>query len=175
MRTIVALVGSLVLVAGCATMTGERGTAATAELKNARGETVGTANLTEGDGKVRLVVQAKGLTPGPHGIHIHAVGRCEPPAFTSAGGHYNPLGMKHGLESPDGAHAGDLPNLTADANGNASYEATTDRISLREGLLSIFDGDGSALVIHEKGDDQKTDPTGESGGRVVCGVIVPRA
>jgi Cu-Zn family superoxide dismutase len=175
MRTIVALVGGLVLVAGCATMTGGRGPAATAELKNAGGETVGTANLTEEDGKVRLVVQAKGLTPGPHGIHIHAVGRCDPPAFTSAGGHYNPLGKKHGLESPEGAHGGDLPNLTADANGNARYEATTDRVSLREGLLSVFDGDGSAIVIHEKADDQKTDPTGESGGRVVCGVIMSRA
>ncbi|HEV8673991.1 MAG TPA: superoxide dismutase family protein [Methylomirabilota bacterium] len=173
MRMIVVLASSLAL-AGCAAMTGGGAPAATAELKNARGETVGTANLTEQDGKVRLVVQARGLTPGQHGIHIHAVGRCDPPAFTTAGGHYNPLGRKHGLESPEGAHAGDLPNLVADASGNARYEATTDRVTLRDGLLSVFDGDGSAIVVHEKADDQKTDPTGDSGGRVVCGVIVPR-
>ncbi|MBI4010743.1 MAG: superoxide dismutase family protein [Candidatus Rokubacteria bacterium] len=166
-------------LAGCAMAPGGggpgTGPTATADLKNAQGQSVGTATLTGQDGKVRLVVQARGLTPGKHGIHIHAVGRCEPPAFTSAGGHYNPLSRKHGLESADGAHAGDLPNLEADGNGNARYEATTDRITLRDGPLSVFDGDGSALVIHEKDDDQKTDPTGNSGGRVACGVIEKRA
>jgi Cu-Zn family superoxide dismutase len=117
-------------------------------------------------------VQARGLTPGKHGIHIHAVGRCDPPGFTTAGPHYNPLARKHGLDSAEGAHAGDLPNLEADASGNARYEAVTDRVTLREGLVSVFDGDGSALVIHEKADDQRTDPTGDSGARVACGVIV---
>ena len=172
--TLVTLVA--LILAGCA-MTGGGGggggaPTATADLKDARGQSIGIATLTEQDGRVRLVVQAKGLAPGKHGIHIHAIGRCEPPAFTSAGGHYNPLSRKHGLETPDGAHAGDLPNLDADGSGDARYEATTDRITLREGPVSIFDGDGSALVIHEKEDDQKTDPTGNSGGRVACGVIV---
>ncbi len=164
-------------LAGCATVGGGQGAAPTAaaDLKDARGQSIGTASFTERDGKLRLVVQAKGLTPGKHGIHIHAVGRCEPPAFTSAGGHYNPLGAKHGLETAGGPHAGDLPNLEADPSGNARYEATTDRITLRDGLVSVFDGDGSALVIHEKDDDQKTDPTGNSGGRVACGVIEKRA
>jgi Cu-Zn family superoxide dismutase len=170
MKRILSLWSALVL-AGCASMMGGGASGATANLKDARGQTVGVATLTETGGKVRLVVQAKGLSPGKHGIHIHAVGSCEPPAFTSAGGHYNPLARKHGLETPDGAHAGDLPNLEADAGGNARYEATTDRVTLGEGLLSVFDGDGSAIVIHEKDDDQKTDPTGNSGGRVVCGVI----
>jgi Cu-Zn family superoxide dismutase len=170
MRTVPWLIGGLAL-AGCATMMGG-GPGATADLKDARGQSVGTARLSDQDGKVRIQLQAKGLAPGKHGIHVHAVGSCEPPAFTSAGGHYNPLGRKHGLETPDGAHAGDLPNLEADASGNARYDATTDRISLREGLLSVFDGDGSALVIHAKEDDQKTDPTGNSGDRVACGVIV---
>ncbi len=172
MKTILTLVTGLAL-AGCAMMGGQAGGAgqATADLRDARGQSVGTATFTDQDGRVRLVVQARGLTPGKHGIHIHAVGRCDPPAFTSAGGHYNPLGRKHGLETPDGAHAGDLPNLEADASGNARYEATTDRVTVRDGLTSLFDGDGSALVIHAKEDDQKTDPTGNSGDRVACGII----
>jgi len=173
MRTIPWLVGGLAL-AGCATMMGGGAPGATADLKDARGQSIGTATLAEDGGKVRIVVQARGLTPGKHGIHVHAVGSCEPPAFTSAGAHYNPLGRKHGLETPDGAHAGDLPNLEADASGNARYEAVTNRVSLSDGLISVFDGDGSSIVIHEKEDDQKTDPTGNSGGRVACGVIVKR-
>ena len=172
MRTVTSLIGGLALAGGATMMGG--GPSATADLKDARGQSVGTARFTEQGGKVRIELQAKGLTPGKHGIHIHAVGSCEPPAFTSAGGHYNPLGRKHGLETPDGAHAGDLPNLEADASGNARYEATTDRITLQDGLLSVFDGDGSALVIHAKEDDQKTDPTGNSGDRVACGVITKR-
>jgi Cu-Zn family superoxide dismutase len=150
------------------------GPSATADLIDARGERVGTAVLTETAGKVRVVVEVRGLTPGPHGIHIHAVGKCEPPAFTSAGGHYNPLGARHGLESAQGAHAGDLPNLVADATGRARYDVTTTLVTVSDGLVSIVDGDGSALVIHEREDDQKTDPTGNSGGRVACGVLVRR-
>ena len=135
---------------------------------------VGTATLTDDGGQVRLTVEAKGLTPGPHGIHVHAVGKCEAPGFNSAGGHHNPLGKKHGLTSPDGAHAGDLPNLEADASGQARYEARTDRLTLSDGPTSVFDADGSAVVIHASADDQQTDPTGNSGGRVACGVIVRR-
>ncbi|HEV8306824.1 MAG TPA: superoxide dismutase family protein [Methylomirabilota bacterium] len=176
MKRALVLISGLALT-GCAAMGGQtagRTPAAAADLKNAQGQSIGTATLTEQDGKVRIVVQAKGLTPGTHGIHIHAVGRCDPPGFTSAGAHYNPLGRKHGLEAPDGPHAGDLSNLEADQAGNARYEATTDRVTLSDGLLSVFDGDGSAVVIHEKADDQKTDPTGDSGGRVACGVITKR-
>jgi Cu-Zn family superoxide dismutase len=164
----------LIVLAGCATLRGMAGPSATADLIDARGERVGTAVLTETAGKVRVVVEVRGLTPGPHGIHIHAVGKCEPPAFTSAGGHYNPLGARHGLESAQGAHAGDLPNLVADATGRARYDVTTTLVTVSDGLVSIVDGDGSALVIHEREDDQKTDPTGNSGGRVACGVLVRR-
>jgi superoxide dismutase, Cu-Zn family len=159
-------------LAGCATVGTPAGPRAAADLKNAAGQSIGTAAFTEqADGKVRIVVQANGLTPGRHGIHVHAVGRCEPPEFTSAGGHYNPRGARHGLEAADGPHAGDLPNLEADAGGRARYETTTDRVTLREGPASLFDADGSALVIHEKADDQKSDPAGNSGARVACGVI----
>lgn len=143
-----------------------------AELKNARGESVGSAVFREEGGRVRIVVQATGLTPGRHGIHVHAVGRCEPPAFQSAGDHFNPVGKKHGLDNTDGAHAGDLPNLEADANGRTEYVAVTDRLSLVPGATSVFDADGSAVVIHARADDQRTDPSGNSGERVLCGQLM---
>lgn len=175
MKKALTIVGGLAL-AGCAGMmaTGGRAPSATAELIGASGRRVGTATLVEQAGKVRIVVEATGLAPGTHGIHIHAIGRCDPPGFTTAGGHFNPLSRKHGLESPEGAHGGDLPNLVADLSGKTRYEATTDRVTLGDGRLSVFDADGSALVIHEQADDQRTDPTGNSGGRVACGVIVKR-
>lgn len=150
----------------------ERPREAWAELKNAEGQSVGSAVFREEGGRVRIVVQAQGLTPGRHGIHVHAVGRCEPPAFQSAGDHFNPLGKKHGLENPEGAHAGDLPELEADASGSTQYVAVTDRLTLAAGPTSVFDPDGSALVIHAKSDDQRTDPSGNSGDRLLCGQLV---
>jgi Cu-Zn family superoxide dismutase len=163
------VLGSGLILAGCAMMSGEStrpGGRATG------GQTVGTATLTERPGGVRIVVQARGLSPRKDGIHVHAVGSCDPPQFTSAGAHFNPLARKHGLATPEGPHAGDLPNLDAGQGGNARYDVTTEHITLQDGRTSLFDGDGSSLVIHEKEDDQTTDPTGNSGDRVVCGVIV---
>lgn len=149
---------------------GER---AVATLRNAEGRVLGMAIFTQESQGVRISVTVKGLSPGEHGIHIHSVGKCEPPDFLSAGPHLNPTNKKHGLNSPEGPHAGDLPNLTAHDDGSAIYEHVTDRVTLTAGELSLFDADGSALVIHAGPDDQITDPAGNSGARVLCGVLTP--
>ena len=150
-------------------------TTANVELRDPAGAPAGTARLTgDEDGTIHLVVHAERLPPGTHGVHFHAVGSCQrgdSTAFASAGGHHNPLAHKHGLENPDGPHAGDLPNLTVDANGVGHLDTRTARATLRPGPASLFDADGSALVVHAAEDDQKTDPSGNSGARIACGVV----
>lgn len=147
---------------------------ATADLRDPTGGVVGWARFTEdANGILHVNVQVRGLPEGLHGIHIHAVGQCSP-TFAAAGGHHNPLGHDHGLDSPTGAHAGDLPNLVVNGAGNGHLDATSDRATLSVGPVSIFDADGSALVIHFGEDDQVTTPTGNSGSRIACGVISPR-
>jgi Cu-Zn family superoxide dismutase len=149
--------------------------AARATKRNAAGDSGGVAQLTSNDdGAVHLVVNVRGMPAGQHGIHFHAVAACDgaaQPPFGSAGGHHNPLSRQHGLDNADGPHAGDLPNLTVAADGTGSLDAVTPRATLRSGPASLFDADGSALVIHAGADDQKTDPAGNSGARVACGVI----
>ena len=169
-----ALALALVLgAAGCAGIVQPdvRPLTATAELKTVDGRTVGTANLSQVPAGVRVVLDARGLPPGPKGVHIHAVGTCDPPDFNSAGPHFNPDNKKHGLQNPEGPHAGDLSNLTVGADGNGRLESLNDRIALDAGPKSVFDADGAALVIHAAADDFKTDPTGNSGARLACGVI----
>jgi superoxide dismutase, Cu-Zn family len=142
-----------------------------AELKTADGKTVGTANFRQVSGGVVIQVQVKGLTPGLHAIHVHAVGKCEAPKFDSAGAHFNPGQKKHGLKSPDGPHAGDLPNMYVAKDGSGRYATLTDGITLKTGATSVLDADGSALVIHAGFDDDTTDPAGNAGDRAACGVI----
>jgi len=151
---------------------------AAATLADSGGRTVATASLwQEANGLVHVDVQALcagtgcALLPGDHGLHFHAVGSCVAPAFTSAGGHFNPLGKQHGLNNAAGPHAGDAPNLTIDAGGRGRATFTTDRVTLTAGATSLFDSDGSAIVIHSGPDDQMSQPSGNSGGRVACGVL----
>ncbi len=171
MNLLMTVLAALALLAS-ATVALADGGGATAELKNADGDVVATATFTEAAEGVVIEVRAEGLEPGLHGIHIHETGQCEPPDFKSAGGHFNPAEAMHGLENPEGPHAGDLPNLEAGDDGTASYRATTDRVTLGKGGSTLFDADGSALVIHAGEDDQMTDPSGESGDRIACGAIV---
>jgi superoxide dismutase, Cu-Zn family len=144
---------------------------ARAQLQDVQGKVVGTAALSEVSGGVRIALQANGLKPGPHGFHIHTVGKCEPPDFMSAGAHFNPYGRKHGLDNPDGPHAGDFPNLRVGADGTGSLDTTDRRVTLKDGPNSLFQPGGTSLIIHADPDDEKTDPAGNSGARVACGVI----
>ena len=161
-------------VAACAVLPTGRtiGATANAELQNSEGRPVGAALLTQINAGVRIVVDVRGLSPGAKAVHIHETGRCEAPAFSSAGRHFNPDGRQHGLLNPQGPHAGDLPNITIESDGSGRLETTTDRITLGVGSTSVFDGDGSAIVVHGGPDDFLTDPTGNSGARIACGVIV---
>jgi Cu-Zn family superoxide dismutase len=145
---------------------------AKASLKDASGKDVGQVQLIQTPHGVLLKMSLKGVPPGERAFHIHAVGKCEPP-FTSAGGHFNPGSKKHGMEAKEGAHAGDMPNLHIPASGELTIEVANHAISLVKGQAnSVFDADGSAIVIHAGPDDYKTDPTGNAGDRIACGVIV---
>ena len=141
---------------------------------DATGSEIGSVRLVQdAQGLVHVNVKVDGLAAGLHGIHIHAVGSCSGPTFASAGGHYNPLVRQHGLENPNGPHAGDLPNLVVDAEGEGSLNAKTDRVTLTSGVATLLDGDGSAFIIHANPDDQVTDAgNGGSGPRIACAVIV---
>jgi len=175
MRAFVAVVASL-LLAGCASMSVGSGTdnTARAELRNSGGQPVGTATLTQVGGVLRVLVEVQGLPRGAHGVHVHAVGKCDGPDFASAGPHFNPASRQHGALNPQGPHAGDLPNIEVGADGKGRLESTTEMLSLGSGTTSIFDSDGSALVVHAAPDDFRTDPTGNSGARIACGVITKK-
>ena len=142
-----------------------------ADIVNAQGQKIGTAMIRPSDNGVRIDVEVSQLSPGTHGIHIHTVGKCEGPAFASAGGHFNPTSKKHGKENPEGAHAGDLLNIEVGADGTGKASLLAPNAMLGEGPNSLFHEGGTALVIHEKADDYKTDPAGNSGARIACGVI----
>ena len=148
---------------------------AKAVLKSADGKEVGTVVLTETKGGVRLKVTVNDLTPGEHGFHIHAVGKCEPP-FTSAGPHFNPNEKKHGLRSREGHHAGDMRNLKIPASGKLTTTITNKDVTLEKGKPnSLFHDGGTAIVLHAGPDDQLTDPAGNSGDRIACGVVTEEA
>ena len=140
-------------------------------LNDASGKEVGQVQLLQTPHGVLVRVSLKGAPAGDHAFHIHAVGKCEPP-FTSAGPHFNPASHKHGMEAPEGAHAGDMPNLHIPASGELTVEIANPMVSLVKGEAnSVFDADGSAFIVHAGADDYKTDPTGNAGDRLACGVI----
>lgn len=141
------------------------------ELKDAQGKSVGTAVISQKGTGVVLDVRVHDLPPGVHGIHIHQNAKCDPPDFKSAGGHFNPDGKKHGFDNPEGHHAGDMLNLTVDAKGKAKAKLEDRDVTLGDGPHSLFSNGGTALMIHAKADDMKTDPSGNSGDRIACGVI----
>src|SRR5580698_6261575 len=144
-----------------------------ADILDAKGAKVGTATIKAGKDGVQVTVKVTGLPAGDHGIHIHTVGKCEGPAFTTAGGHFNPTSAHHGANNTADPHPhlGDLPNLKVDANGKGSLSFAAKGVTLGEGANSLFHDGGTSLVIHAKADDLMSDPSGNSGDRIACGVI----
>ena len=174
---ILVAMGALALSAcGCEAQAQVPAAAAKAEILDGKGEKIGTAALTElaDGGGVEIAVELSKLPPGPHAIHIHTVGQCHGPDFKSAGGHFNPSKKKHGFLTKEGRHAGDLPNIYVPEKGRATFEFLLPDVKLGPGEGTLRDNNGSALVIHESADDYRTDPAGDSGDRVACGVITAK-
>ena len=167
------LLGVAAVVTGCASAADRAPLSAEATLKDKDGKQVGVATIIETPEGVRVAVTGYRLPPGGHGLHIHAVGRCDPPEFTTAGAHFNPGNKQHGKQNPAGPHAGDLPNLMVAASGEGGIDVTTRAFTLSPGPNSLLGDKGTALVVHANPDDDKTDPTGNSGTRIACGVIAP--
>ncbi|WP_374944678.1 superoxide dismutase family protein [Sphingomonas sp.] len=170
--TITTLAATALVLTGCARgmdtgapMAGGR--TATATLRTADGADAGRATATEVAGGIRFTADIKGLPGGTHGIHVHTVGACDAPGFTTAGGHWNPTAAKHGTMNPQGPHEGDLPNLILGPDGRGTVAATIPGAMMD----ALLDTDGAAIVVHAAADDLMTDPSGNSGGRIACGVF----
>ncbi|MHB8068375.1 MAG: superoxide dismutase family protein [Desulfobaccales bacterium] len=158
----------LLLIWGCGESAGPK---AKATLINAQGQKVGEAQLEDTGQGVKITLKAENLPPGPHAFHIHEKGLCDPPDFMTAGGHFNPFHKQHGMKNPAGPHAGDLPNLVVGADGKETLEAMASQVTLKPGQNSLLQPGGTSLVIHAGSDDYTTDPAGNAGPRIACGVI----
>lgn len=171
MKHVAMMILGLSLV-GCATgQVDRRADSAHAVLRNAQGEEKAQAIATQvGDG-VRISLKASGMAAGTYGVHVHAIGRCEAPDFRSAGAHWNPTSRQHGKDNPQGMHMGDLPNLVVGADGRGSVDYVIAAATLKSGATPMLDPDGASVMIHSTADDYVTDPSGNSGGRIACGVL----
>lgn len=157
-------------------VTAQTSATASSELKDAEGNAVGTAVLTQGSGGVLIDLKVQGLTPGKHGLHLHSMARCDADTgFKSADGHVGLIDGGHGLLNPDGPEPGDLPNIYVGADGTAEMQTFTTLVSLGDGPQNLLDEDGSSILIHEGPDDHESQPIGGSGSRIACGEIVPSA
>lgn len=141
------------------------------EMKDSKGASAGTLTLKETSGGVAVSGKLTGLSAGQHGFHVHQKPACEGPGFQSAGGHFNPTNKHHGAMNPDGSHVGDLGNITADAKGAAKVNTVAKGATLGDGSNSLLANGGTAIVVHAKADDQKSDPAGNAGDRIACGVV----
>jgi superoxide dismutase, Cu-Zn family len=166
MKSFISVLGAVFLLA--ATLPAQT---AKADLADAQGKSVGTADLTQTPEGVRIALTVSGLAPGQHAFHIHNVGKCEGPDFKSAGAHFNPYSKKHGLKNPDGPHAGDMENIEVGPAGMGKAEVVNKQVTLGDGPNSLFHEGGTAIVIHASPDDGVTDPAGNAGARIACGVI----
>jgi Cu-Zn family superoxide dismutase len=144
------------------------------ELSDGMGKSVGTAQLSPAAAGVSIQLNLMNLPPGEHAMHVHTAAKCEGPAFASAGPHLNPDMKHHGLQNPDGPHAGDMPNFTVGADGTAKSTIVAPGVTMGDDAHSVFSNGGTALVIHAKADDMKNDPAGNAGDRIACGVIVKK-
>lgn len=170
----------LAVLCACAPMANEPAYApppiadvAEAVLRDASGAMVGEAYMTQLDQGIRVVLRVEGLPPGVKAAHIHTAGRCDPPDFTSAGGHWNPQGREHGRNNPAGQHMGDMPNIIVGQGGTGLLEVTITGGRIDGGVRALLDDDGAAVMIHAGPDDYESDPTGNAGGRIACGVLRP--
>ena len=152
---------------------GPAGPSASVEINDASGSLRATGKLSQSAEGIAVHIEAHGMKPGSYGIHVHATGQCQGPDFKTAGGHWNPTGKQHGRDNPMGMHQGDLPNLVIGEGGNGVLDFTIAGGSLSNGPSALLDADGAAIVLHAAADDYKTDPSGNSGARVACGVVQP--